>query len=151
MAGFWRVVACSLFWVVWTESCQPDRPANLDCKSKEDLSVPKCWQDDNNEMFFLGCCLLGTPTSRPVFHIPIIWNLVFSLQMVLVLTPKNATTWFCGTPAWSCLIVWALFRSVKCGMPIPGATPTDHCSRAHVHRCWQSGANQAVSGNQYFI
>lgn len=55
---------------------------------------------------------------------PVIWS--FTLEIVQGLTPNNAKTWFCGTPAWSRSIARAVSRSVK-----RDRTPTDPCSRAH--------------------
>lgn len=63
--------------------------------------VPTCWQ--NEETVFL-CCLTGTPTLQPIS---------LNLEKILVLTPNNAVTWFCGKPAWSCPIALAMSRSVK--------------------------------------
>ena len=54
---------------------------------------------------FLGRPLCGLSLTSPV-----IWNMAFRLEMVLGLSPNNAATWFCGTPASSCPISRALSR-----------------------------------------
>lgn len=63
--------------------------------------VSTCWQIE--ETVFL-CCLTGTPTLQTIS---------LNLEKILVLTPNNAVTWFCGKPALSCPMALAMSRSVK--------------------------------------
>ena len=98
------LAACMLFRSIWTESCQAYCPANDDRKSVED-----CLQFLNADKVRKH---LGTPTLQPVK-----WNLAFSLQVVLGLTPNNATAWFCGTPhraAWSCPMKISQMQQANC-------------------------------------
>lgn len=73
-----------LFWIVWPESYQSDRPE----ESVEDTF--KCLSADRMRTFVSsGCCLLGTHPLSPTFSK---WDLVFSFEMLPDLIQKKAPT-----------------------------------------------------------
>ncbi|KAL7851972.1 hypothetical protein SRHO_G00177570 [Serrasalmus rhombeus] len=134
-----RVTVCSLFQIVWAESCRPYCPANLDYKSVEN-SLRYLSTDRVRNRSSWGVVFLGRPLCSLSLTSPVIWNLAFNLEMVLGLTPNNAG------------FVEHQLEVARSQGPCPDQsnvacrfleqTPTDHCSRVHAHRCCQSGANQ---------
>ena len=78
-----KLAVCTLFQIVWADSHIVLQ--NLDCKSVEAclrfLSADRMRKRSSWDAHFLS------QTS------PVILNLTFSFQMVLRLTPNNATTW----------------------------------------------------------
>ena len=146
LSALWdrRMAVCSLFWMVWAESCWT-YPANFDCKSAED-----CLRLFNANIMrklsswgaiFLGCPLHGLSLMYGTWPSVCRWcqgSLQTMLQLGFAQHQLEVALLHRPYPEQSHVACWFLEQ-----------TPTDHCSRAHDHRCWQSAAkNQKLKTSE---